>query len=1469
MNNQLNRQEVGYVLLEECEILLVMDAFSPCVDAALAEWYHVSLRSDSTSNRDVEQGEENHLSNEGCDLILRPCISSDADSESSSHAWTNATHIIPFNGFVSEMSLENPSQKICDSYHPPITKNDESPFSLKRRSDASLLAGLAMEINEQQEKGSSQHGDDPHEKNGRSSGGSHLRQLRMEKAQVMLWENYSQISENASRTDMSAQMHPASDRENSSLTYTRTKASLLVTFSLPNHPQNIYSNIISLGDDRNHARTNGAKSICKDKMLSTAHQLIGSIIRCDWDRLDRTKKLLQHKALSRRNKQTSLGTGRPNSSLTPFFFPDSLNMESLFESICGASTHFSLDLHKKRETLGDANNHKSLKTCSSKRVEFLDLPSDIIAESVATYLRSKSLHALRATNRKLYVLLREVVPGLKLKLFQHQIRSLEWMEMRERRCITEGDVLRVHERMTSQDYFLDEGAKVCGGDYHRAVTGGATVLLIPRANSNCADAPGPRRFDLASGCEASFACAPRSITKCARGGLLCDDPGLGKTITIISLILRSYGLTTQAKANSDQDGDDDNLFYSYWCSSFLTKHVRKCALLELINCLIKSDCESAWFLPPIDQYLDGCPDYFDVISTPICLEDIRNICNKSDCRDFKGFEANVMLCFSNAMAYNPPHHCVYKAAKRLKNNFGTLLVEFKKNQLTVASKSMHRAVKDPDTRSLVDAFQARKRREYQATLVSSSSTLLVVPAPLLSHWLEQMILHIDFRYIIEHGSLSSSIYYHTSKRNINISHTSASFELKSITHPVLFIDDGSKVLPQPSILARFPIVLTTCNRFTSEWKNGSLEREIRASKNMRSSSEIYWGDDEPQASPLLKVSWLRVIVDEGHVMGKSTNNLIQFASWLTVERTWAMTGTPTQQIATQTGLRNLYFLTNFVKHDFFDRQLGREKCWNDLISSGWIAGSLASFFRLKQLVSYLMVRHTKADLVEIPPPIFSTTHIKLSQPETTTYNTIVSSIKANIITTSMKGKTSGWQDSLLNPRQSRHASLALTNLRIACCGGAQIVPNILQKHWDETLVICRDIHSLHDVQVNLINNFIYRAQAAELSGCHCCGLQLQTLFIIPCGHLVCTECIDSKSTTCPVCQQSFDVDSFQRLQPGFNFQFCLKLKNEEEERKNRFAIRRVISDSIRPWNVVDIAEVVNNENRTSETPARPHRRGESCIYSRLHSDGRCEICRKEHFDCNFMNFEQQCSVCYKNAEQCPEYASKARYVIDKLLQLRTNDFADDCSKNINVSPMAARLFAKNGSHRLSQRPLKAIIFSQFREIYEYFGDRLIRRFGGACVADYSYAGTRSQELHKFIHEPECFVMLLSKQGSVGLDLSFVTHIFFLDSIYDKSLETQVVARAYRMGATGPVFVEQLVAKNSIEEIMIQMNTMHQRKLDANSYSQDNIAKVHRLLMSAKLIRPLQVQTTKKRKVHECGDEQSNHASKTANVRFKD
>ena len=56
---------------------------------------------------------------------------------------------------------------------------------------------------------------------------------------------------------------------------------------------------------------------------------------------------------------------------------------------------------------------------------------------------------------------------------------------------------------------------------------------------------------------------------------------------------------------------------------------------------------------------------------------------------------------------------------------------------------------------------------------------------------------------------------------------------------------------------------------------------------------------------------------------------------------------------------------------------------------------------------------------------------------------------------------------------------------------------------------------------------------------------------------------------------------------------------------------------------------------------------------------------------------------------------------------------------------------------------------------------------------------------------DSFLLMLCHDGSHGLDLSFVTHLFMVNQIADPAVEQQVVARAHRMGATGSVIVQAL------------------------------------------------------------------------------
>lgn len=97
-----------------------------------------------------------------------------------------------------------------------------------------------------------------------------------------------------------------------------------------------------------------------------------------------------------------------------------------------------------------------------------------------------------------------------------------------------------------------------------------------------------------------------------------------------------------------------------------------------------------------------------------------------------------------------------------------------------------------------------------------------------------------------------------------------------------------------------------------------------------------------------------------------------------------------------------------------------------------------------------------------------------------------------------------------------------------------------------------------------------------------------------------------------------------------------------------------------------------------------------------------------------------------------------------------------------------------------------------------------------------------------------------------------------------------------MGSTGSVFVEQLTAKDSIEEVMNRLNTGHQASNDVMSDPKEKHAKLHTLLKNAKLIRPTQKHKTKKRKLTTSDDAAQEHignsakrASKAGGVSFKD
>jgi len=347
--------------------------------------------------------------------------------------------------------------------------------------------------------------------------------------------------------------------------------------------------------------------------------------------------------------------------------------------------------------------------------------------------------------------------------------------------------------------------------------------------------------------------------------------------------------------------------------------------------------------------------------------------------------------------------------------------------------------------------------------------------------------------------------------------------------------------------------------------------------------------------------------------------------------------------------------------------------------------------------------------------------------------------------------------------------------------------------------------------------------------------------------------------SCPVCDKEFDVDDFQRLQPGFVNVWKNYLEECTEKRKRQEILRRHFERSVNTstssssfWSSSNGTDSSSSQNRIETEVAQeiiasqPRRKiaKHVCKYSPMFIDGKCEICFREHLECNLM--KGACYICHRPSEECPQEESKSYYItniLSKLYEEFETAKQDFLSGSLTRSSAAGII-----TMRREHRPLKVIIFSQFRQILNVVGDRLIHKYGGGCISEY-WGTYRRHEMQKFERNEECFVMLLSKDGSHGLDLSFVTHIFFLDEIWDRSLEQQVVSRAYRMGAKGSVTVQKLVSKDTIEEILHSMTSSTNEssrsasKQDSNNCTDlDGQVKLHFLLKKTSFIRSSSVST---------------------------
>jgi superfamily II DNA or RNA helicase len=127
---------------------------------------------------------------------------------------------------------------------------------------------------------------------------------------------------------------------------------------------------------------------------------------------------------------------------------------------------------------------------------------------------------------------------------------------------------------------------------------------------------------------------------------------------------------------------------------------------------------------------------------------------------------------------------------------------------------------------------------------------------------------------------------------------------------------------------------------------------------------------------------------------------------------------------------------------------------------------------------------------------------------------------------------------------------------------------------------------------------------------------------------------------------------------------------------------------------------------------------------------------------------------------------------------------------------------------------KCLVFSQFTSLLALLRERLDAE---QVVYEYLDGKTRDREAHvkRFMEDPACGVFLISlKAGGLGLNLTAAEYVFLLDPWWNPAVEAQAIDRAHRIGQTRHVFAYRLLAADTVEEKIVELQQTKRELADA-------------------------------------------------------
>ncbi|XP_057549405.1 putative SWI/SNF-related matrix-associated actin-dependent regulator of chromatin subfamily A member 3-like 1 [Amaranthus tricolor] len=258
-------------------------------------------------------------------------------------------------------------------------------------------------------------------------------------------------------------------------------------------------------------------------------------------------------------------------------------------------------------------------------------------------------------------------------------------------------------------------------------------------------------------------------------------------------------------------------------------------------------------------------------------------------------------------------------------------------------------------------------------------------------------------------------------------------------------------------------------------------------------------EENRSASPINKMEWRRIILDEGHLIKNASAKQSCAVASLNGKRRWVVTGTPIQNSS-----HDLFSLMAFLKFDPFSNK----GYWNRLVQRPLVQGDKKGLVRLQVLMSTVSLRRTKEqNLIVLPSKSVETHYVELSQEERDLYDRMEEEAKQVV------GKYIN--DGTVTRNYSTVLSIIL-RLRQICTDVA------LCPHDIKSLV---PPDNVQDVSNNpeLLTKLMSMLQDTEDDfDCPICISPPTNLVITRCAHIFCRACIiktlKHTKSSCPMCR---------------------------------------------------------------------------------------------------------------------------------------------------------------------------------------------------------------------------------------------------------------------------------------------------------------------------------------------------------------